>query len=401
MSGLGEGPALAAVPGRLDPADHATYDFDLHGIVRVRLLDATAADLATVMRQLGPLRCDVSGEPDVTVRFVDTVTTKPVTYVGVGDTGYNDDGFFVLRGKHGARARAMVPFAEIGRGPEIVCERAMPAVPHLLAVLNLTALAKGVLPLHATAYTADGVGVLVTGWSKSGKTESLLAAMADGADYVGDEWVFLTADGQMWGLPEPIRVWDWHLQQQPDLLAARSPRERRRLTTWRALTGLARVCSSASLPGAGLIRRGAPLIERQAYLQVPPSELFGADRVVLHGRLDAVVLVMSHEQPGTVTRAAGSTEISRRMQASLADERAPFLVHYRQFQYAVPGATCAAVEQAGDREARLLSALFDGRPASVVAHPYPCGIAELGEAVTRAAHQVAGRDRSADEVSAS
>jgi hypothetical protein len=400
MSAPGEGAGRAAAPDWLDRADLATYDFDVHGIVRVRLVDATAADLATVTRQLGPLRCEVGGEPDITVRFVDTATTKPVTYVGIGDTGYNDDGFFVLRGKHGARARALVPFAEIGRGPEIVCERAMPAVPHLLAVLNLTALAKGVLPLHATAFTADGVGVLVTGWSKSGKTESLLAAMADGADYVGDEWVFLTADGQMWGLPEPIRVWDWHLQQLPDLLAARSPHERRRLTAWRALTGLARVGGSASLPGAGLVRRGAPLIERQAYLQVPPTELFGADRVVLHGRLDAAVLVMSHEQPGTTTRAAGSTEISGRMQASLADERAPFLIHYRQFQYAVPGATSAAVEQAGEREAELLSAIFDGRPASVVAHPYPCGITELGEAVSRAAHRLAGRDR-AEEVSAS
>lgn len=400
MSSTGEGRVRSAARGSSGRVERGTYDFDLHGIVRVRLLDATTADLATVRRQLGPLQADVTGQPDITVRFVDTATTKPVTYVGVGDTGYNEDGFFILRGKGGARAKAMVSFATIGRGPEIVCERAMPAVPHLLAVLNLTALAKGVLPLHATAFTHDGLGVLVTGWSKSGKTESLLAAMAGGAEYVGDEWVFLGPEGQMWGLPEPIRVWAWQLEQQPDLLAARPVQDRRRLSTWRALSGLARAGGSASLPGAGLVRRGVPLIERQAYLQVPPAELFGADRVALRGTLDAVVLTMSHEAPATVTRAAGSTEISERMKASLAEERAPFLAHYRQFQYAVPGAACAAVDEAPAREARLLSALFDDRPASVVAHAYPCAIAELGEAVLEAAHQASRRDRSGAEVSA-
>jgi len=47
-------------------------------------------------------------------------------------------------------------------------------VPHLLAVINLTALAKGVLPLHASAFTYRGLGVLATGWAKGGKTETLL-----------------------------------------------------------------------------------------------------------------------------------------------------------------------------------------------------------------------------------
>ena len=80
-------------------------------------------------------------------------------------------------------------------------------MPHLVALVNVTALAKGVLPLHATAFTAGSTGVLVVGWSKGGKTETLLGCMAAGAEYVGDEWVYLTDDGQMLGLPEPIRVW--------------------------------------------------------------------------------------------------------------------------------------------------------------------------------------------------
>ncbi|HEX6248363.1 MAG TPA: hypothetical protein VFZ64_10870 [Nocardioidaceae bacterium] len=366
-----------------------TYDFDLHGIVGVRLVDATHADLATVTRQLGPLRGDLAGAPDITVRFVDRATASPLTHVGIGDSGYNDDGFFVLRRVGGTTARARIPFADVGRGLEVVCERAMPAVPHLLALVNLTALAKGVLPLHASAFTLDGLGVLVTGWAKSGKTETLLAAVGRGACYVGDEWVYLTRDGNMYGVPEPIRVWDWHLDQKPDILARRPRRDRARLATWRGLGTLAATAASTPLPGAGLIRRGAPVVARQAYLQVPPEELFGAHRVRLHGRLDAAVLVMSHQDDGLVTRDAGPEEISRRMASSLADERATLLVHYRQYRYAFPELSSSAVENAGRREARLLTAIFDDRPAAVVAHPYPCDIAALGDAVVRAAHGVA------------
>lgn len=365
------------------------HDFDLHGLVGVRLVDAEPDDVARVTRQLGPLQAELGREPDVLVRFVDRATTRPVTHVGLGDTGFNEEGFFVLRGRDGVAARARIPFADIGRQPEIVCERTMPAVPHLLAIVNLTALAHGVLPLHASAFNIDGIGVLVTGWAKSGKTESLLAAVRAGGEYVGDEWVYLTRDGGMSGVPEPIRLWAWHLDQHPEVLARRTIRDRGRLAAWRGLAGLVSRAAGSPLPGAGVARKAAPVVQRQAYLQVPPAELFGADRVVLRGSLDAAVLVVSHDEPDIVSRPAAHREISGRMAASLRDERSPLLAHYRQFRYAFPDQTSHAVENAARRESRLLSDLFDGRPAGVVAHPYPCDIDALGRQVVRVARGLA------------
>ena len=362
-----------------------TCNFDLHGIVGVRLLDAAPGDVARVTRQLGPLRADLDREPDLTVRFVDRATSEPLTFVGVGRTGFNSEGFFVLHGRHGVPGRALVPMAEIGTRPQIVCERALPAVPHLLALVNLTALAKGVLPLHASAFCAGDRGVLVTGWAKSGKTESLLAGIGDGIRYVADEWVYLTPDGRMCGVPEPLRLWAWHLDQLPTVLHARSRADRLRLSGWRAAAALARTGARGRLPGADVLRRGSPLLERQAYLQVPPAELFGEDAMVPTARLDSVVLLLSHEADEIVVSPAGPREVSGRMAASLADERAPFLEDYRQFRYAFPELASPVVETAAERETRLLGALFDDRPAARVAHPYPCDLAELGAAVRRAA----------------
>jgi hypothetical protein len=365
--------------------DTRTYDFDLHGVVGIRLVDATARDRGIVARQLGPLGARLSRTPDITVRFVDRLPDDPVRFVGLQDCGFNQHGFFVLRARGNTRAKALLAFDEIGNHPRIVCERAMPAVPHLIAAINLTALAKGVLPLHASAFTVDGAGVLVTGWAKGGKTESLLAALRRGGTYVGDEWVYLTPDRQMLGLPEPIRLWAWHLDQLPELLSRRSRTERVRLATWQAAAETLRAWSDSSAPGSGLSRRAAPIAARQAYLQVPPTELFGAPAVSLRASLDAVVLVLSHSSPETTVSVAGPTEVSGRMIASLADERAAFMAHYRQFRFAFPDRASDLVETAPELEAGLLRALFDGRPAHVVAHPHPCDIAALGDAVLSAA----------------
>jgi hypothetical protein len=358
-------------------------DFDLHGIVGIRLLDATARDIAKVQRQLGPLQATLDRDPDVTIRFADQATTKAVTYAGLNEGGFNDDGFFVLQGRDGVVAKVRLPFDRIGHDLHIVCERAMPIVPDLLAIINLIALSKSVLPLHASAFTIDGSGVLVTGWAKGGKTETLLGCMSQGARYVGDEWVYLTKDGAMLGLPEPIRLWAWHLKQFPDIVKARSRRDRVRLSVWNR-AALSATALSRAFPAVGVLRKGAPIVNRQAYLQVPPEKLFGADAMQLEGRLDMVVLVLNHDSPEITTQPVTPAEVAGRMAASLATERAQFMEHYQQFRYAFPDLVSDVVEQAHDIEARLLGQVLQGRPAAKVLHPYPCDIVELGHTVMTA-----------------
>jgi hypothetical protein len=365
------------------------FDFDIHGFVGVRLVDAGPAEVALVERQLGPLERTLHRQPDITVRFVDRFTRRDLTYIGMGETGFNEDGFFTLRGRGAVPGRTLLPLDRVGLAPEIVCERTVPAVPHLLTLVNLTALSHDVLPLHASAFTADGAGVLVTGWSKGGKTESLLAACLHGAEYVGDEWVYLTPDGQMFGVPEPIRLWGWQLAQLPELLGDRPVGERLRLRSWRAASAVAGMASSLRWPGAGVARRGAPVIARQDYVQVPPVELFGQARVRLRGSLDAIVLVLSHSGPGTDVSPMSAARVADRITASLSEERAAFMSHYRQFRFAFPERRSAIVEDAAAREAVLLAEIFAGRPAVMVSHPYPCDIRDLGGAVLTAAARLA------------
>src|SRR5262249_27450521 len=158
----------------------------------VRLLDATPREAAAVARQLGPLQAPLAREPDLVLRFVERIPLAGgLRLLGLDEAGFTEDAFLILRGQHKSRARVCVPFERTGSTCEIRGERGLAAVPLLVPILNLTVLGKGALPLHASAFRYRGTGVLATGWSKGGKTELLLSFAANGAQYVGDEWVYV------------------------------------------------------------------------------------------------------------------------------------------------------------------------------------------------------------------
>ncbi|HEX5533625.1 MAG TPA: hypothetical protein VFX33_07785 [Actinomycetales bacterium] len=355
-------------------------DLDLHGYVGIRLLNATPRDVATVVRQLGPLVAPLDRDPDILVTFADRVDhDRRLTYVGVGDAGFSGDAFYVLRGRTKVPGRARIPMQDVGGCCEIVCERTLPAVPLLLPIVNFTALAKGLLPLHATAFLIAGRGVLATGWSKGGKTELLLAGSGVGARYVGDEWVYLTPDGSMFGVPEPIRLWRWQLDQLPEVRLRLTRRERLRLHGLGAVTTILR--SAALVPGApgSVLRRAEPILARQLYVQVPPARLFGDRDAVATAPLDRLVFVTSHEPPDVSLTEVHAPDVASRMLASLQEEREPFMAYYRQFRFAFPDLSSPVVEEATAFERRLMDRALSGRQAWHLGHPYPVDIDALVE----------------------
>jgi hypothetical protein len=361
----------------------APIDFDLHGCVGIRLEGATAAEERAVTRQLGPIRAPLSREPDLVIRFVDRLALgAPLRLLGVDDVGFTDDAFVVLRSRQKSRARVRIPLERVGGRCEIVCERGLAAVPHLVAIVNLTALANGALPLHASAFLWNGMGMLATGWAKGGKTESLLAFLTQGASYLGDEWVYLAGDGRrMFGIPEPIRVWDWQILDVPWLHTRLRRGDRARLA---ALRGVSHGVGRFARGRGGLARfarRVQPLVDRQRWVQIPPRETFGAERCVREGAPEKLFFVASHEAPEIVVRPADPLAIARRMVFSLAEERSDLLSLYRKFRFAFPQVCNPWLEGCEVRERALLEQALGGLDAFEVLHPYPVSIPALFDAM--------------------
>jgi len=357
-------------------------DYDLHGCVGIRLLGAGPAEERVVTRQLGPIRAPLAREPDLVIRFVDRLELDgPLRLLGADDAAFCDAGLVLLRAKQKSRARVLLPLQNAGDRCEIVAERGLAAVPHLIALVNLTALARGVLPMHASAFTWNGAGVLATGWAKGGKTEALLAFLSEGAAYVGDEWIYLGEGPQMHGIPEPIRVWDWQLAETPWLRERLGTGTRARLAALRALARPLAGLAGGDGAAARLARRARPLVDAQRWVQLPPREFFGAERCVESARPDVLFLLGSHEAPGIAVRPIDAQEVARRMVASLAFERADLVASYWKLRFAFPEARNRWLDGAEALERELLAKALAGLPAFEVLHPYPVGFRALFEAM--------------------
>ena len=363
-------------------------DFDLHGLVGIRLVGASPSDRATVERQLGPMAGALTREPDIVIRFVEHLhRDHPVGLIGLEDTAVAGDDFLILRAKHKSRARVQIAFDRIGDRCEIVCERGVAAVPLLVPIINLTLLANGGLALHASGFRYRGTGVLVTGWSKGGKTELLLACVEQGAEYIGDEWIHIGADGRaMYGMPEPIRVWDWQLEQLPRYRRTLGAGDAFRLAALRqvqrATARAADTRAAERLGGSQYLHRAAHLLDRQRYAFLAPHQVFGAEPSALSAPIDRVVFVASSEDARTRLAPVEPSWIADRMVHSLTEERQGLLAAYRRFRFAFPHRANPLIEEAAPLEHARLGALLAERPCFALTHPYPPSIRELFEAAS-------------------
>ena len=359
-------------------------DFDLHGIVGIRLINAGPSDLAAVKRQLGPIQSTLTRDPDIVIRFVDRIQmSSPVRYIGVEDAGFTDDAFLILRGKHQARVKVQIPFDQIGsRQCEIVCESGVPAVPLLIGIINLTALSKGVLPLHASALLYNGKGILITGWSKGGKTETLLAFAANGAQYVGDEWIYFSTDGQrMYGIPEPTRVWYWHLQEMARHKAMVNRKDLLRLQALNSFAkALERLESSPLGRRAGylqVLKRFTALVKRQLYVHIPPEKLFGQKADGIEARLEKIFFMVSRDKPDLTVQQIAAEEIAERIVFSLQEEQMDFMSYYFKYRFAFPERSNSLIDRTEEMQRKLVLKALAGKEAYAVYHPYPFSFASL------------------------
>lgn len=364
------------------PGTGTASDFDLHGLVGIRALDAGTRQVAALSRQLGLRASRLTREPDVVIRFVERLDVAgPVRFLNLDDAAFDDEGFLVRMDRHHRRARVRFPFENLGSGCEITCEHGVGTVPLLVPLVNLLMLSRGHLPLHASAFAYHGAGILVAGWAKGGKTETLLAFAANGATYVGDEWVYVGPEGrQLFGMPMPIRIWQWHLSAAPEYWARL---ERRDVTRLRLLRRVQSLTASLPLPARVTAARARLLaaIERQLHVDMPPQRLFDGAVATEPASFDHLVFVMSHDAPDVRVAPVAATEVAHRMRFSLQYERLGIWGAYLKFRFAFPDRRCPLLEGAEEMERDLLKTALAGKRAHVVYHPYPVPIRAMFDAV--------------------
>ncbi len=274
-----------AASERTIASDVRIIDFNIHDLAGIRLLNPSISDVQLVEAHLGLTPAQFPGKPALTIRFVDKLpASEPLRFLGRDDVGFTSDSFTLLRGRNLARARTQLAMEKIGKSCELTCETGLAAIPLLRQLLNVILLARGVVPVHAAAFRYHGRGVLITGWSHGSKTGTLLAFMAAGASFIGDEWIYLSADrDRMYGLPDHLEARPWYLRELPDYQRHVSAIDRFRTGLADRLAHLLGPLVPRSEQRNSLmskvIRHAHQALVDQQSIVLRPKSLFGADFV--------------------------------------------------------------------------------------------------------------------------
>lgn len=354
-------------------------DFDIHGLIGMRLINASAGDLAAVCRQVGDFRKALLRPPDVTLRFMNCLSTSPVQHLGPGK-GFTNGEFLSITAETG-RPGSSIPLDQLGSPCEIVCASGQKSLPLLMPILNLSALAKGCAVIHGSALVHNGVGIILAGWAGSGKTNALLGFVSIGAEFIGDEWILLRADGeQMYGFGGQIGLSASHFetlgatnlgfqgarrifldglslssQMLKQMFKRKGKHSRARSVTARALSAL----QESFIP-----RR-------------TPRELFPGHVRSLAAKPSKLFLLLRHDSPQITLERAAPPELALRVAHLVQHEQSTLMEHYHAFRFAFPDRANTLIECMAERRQQLLTSALAGMETYIVRHPYPFSFADL------------------------
>jgi len=355
-------------------------DFDIHGVVRIRLLDPSPGDLDAACKLLGgPSELSLAA-PDITVRFVKSLSVRGLRFLGDAQYGLTDDGFYLLE-QGNRRVKARIPFEQIGGRCEIVCKSGLGSVPLLIPIVNLTALQRGCLPLHASAVVHNGAGILMAGWAHCGKTGALLGFASKGAEYVGEEWVLLSSNGKkMHGLVRPFEISRHHVASLPQLRGAVNLRNRCAFGGIGLVHGLQKMVSGEKIRTSFMFRslqRASAAVEERLRPAVAPSVIF-QDRIRSEGAdADKIFLFVSQDDHKIEVQPIAPVEMARRLAFLIQHEATPLLQQYAAYRFAFPSQRNELIESATEHAFAILARALNGKETYIVRLPYPHVFSEL------------------------
>ena len=365
--------------------------FDLSGHVQLRLGGADAALEAALRREMSPyapLSDDAAASGAVTVELEPLIGDMPPLselQLAAGDgfvTGSLDGRLYLLAGGR----RISIPDAVEDEPARVAYEPGVSLAPLFRYVvrpsLQLRALAAGGVAMHASAVVRDGKATLVAGWSESGKTETALALVEDGAQFLSDKWTLLgpsesdIADGCT-AAPFPINVGirRWALRYLPRLRAAIPRRARLRFAaagTFGIASGPVRALGRRGRAGrlVGGAERALALADRVGLSPTEIAEAYGHEAGTQRVPVDLVILLRTIPAGEEVRVSEADRSLAaQRLAASAVTERQGYFALRQRAAYAV--GTAPSIHDIADREEERIRDLLASAPVVEVASPFP------------------------------
>jgi hypothetical protein len=365
-------------------------DYDVQGLLSVRLISPSPSLARVAARQLNPLQpATLSHDPDISISHF-TVGPQLVRGYRLGDAGdsqqcrFDESEFSLVIGD----SEVSIPFDSVGQSCAIRCTRNSNMrrlfIDYVRPALHMSLLAKGALALHSAAVSYKGKGILLAGWAESGKTEAMLGFLQAGATFVSDKWTIVDGKGpSIRHFPTPITVRNWMIDLVPGLSDRLNTTERLRARAAGVAGSL--LATTGRVPG---LREAKGLADLGGRVSVTPSQLFGDTHeersrwgMSSSAPLESLFLLMTTAEEKITVQPAETAEVARRLADCAAYERRAFLGLYQRFRYALPGRRNPLLEESTDREAETLTKALASKQVYKVDVPFPFNPAALQQAI--------------------
>ena len=370
--------------------------YDLSGRVSLGVTGADARVLDRIARQMDPFPAgDATGPADVVLEFDANASDGAVDVQNPARDGmttrYDGRALGLMAGD---RACTLLPSPD-GEQLTLRCDAGFPLAQLFRTVvrpaLQVAAVRRDAVAVHSAAVEVDGRAVLVAGWSESGKTETALALMEQGARWVSDKWTLVGADGAASAFPINVGVRRWVLPHLPGLAGALPPASRAQVTVAGVAAGATRPLRRRASRGgrvgaaAALAERVVGVVDRAA---LTPSEIRTAygqtDDPTRRIPLGTVALLTT--VPGTDITVADADPAwaAARLALTGAYERHDWYLLQDRRRYADPTLSGEERERAVAAERRVLECALAGARVLSVRAPFPVDPGRVARAVREA-----------------
>jgi len=254
--------------------------------------------------------------------------------------------------------------------------------------LQLAMLYHDAVAVHSTAVEIDGGGIVVAGWSESGKTETALALMEAGASFLSDKWTVLDRRGRLSAFPIGVGVRRWVLPYLPRLRAGLPPTARAQLRVAGATGAL--LGPVRRRRARGRVGRLVQVSVEQAVALADRAGLSPSEVRRIYNQTDdparavplrALALLTTVPGGEVSVEAADPQWVAGRLARSAAFERRGFFALQERARFAFPEKTGWTPEESIRQErARLEAGLASMNLLSVRA-PFPTDPRRVAEAV--------------------
>jgi len=242
--------------------------------------------------------------------------------------------------------------------------------------LQIAATAHGAVVVHGGAAVLDGRAVIVAGWSESGKTETVLALLEQGASFLSDKWTVVRADGTTACFPITVGIRRWMLGHAPRLRAALPAPGRLRLRLAAGLAAVARTPLRVHLigrPAGDALERLVVTAERVSISPTALAAAYGAPPPTETVPLGALVVLTTTPSGNPAAAYVDAAWAARRLARSATYERRSYLDLDRRARYAhASEARAEVVAEIEAREESRLRVLLERVPVIEMRTPFPC-----------------------------